>query len=88
MKLAEKLKKLFARLFGNSRRYGKELRIDPNLPEAWKSLSFVIKWHGQRLEIYVDHESLSVVNATGTADVQFLHKGQLCSVGEGITIKL
>ena len=25
---------------------------------------------------------------TGTADVQFLHKGNLCSVGEGITIKL
>jgi len=74
--------------FGGVRRYGKELRIDPNLPEAWKSLSFAIKWHGQRLEICVDHETLSVRNVTGTADVQFLHKGQLCSVGEGITIKL
>ena len=74
--------------FGGVRRYGSELRIDPNLPEAWKSVSFAIKWHGQRLEIYADHETLSVVNVTGTADVQFLHKGNLCSVGEGITIKL
>ena len=74
--------------FGGVRRYGSELRIDPNLPEAWKSVSFAIKWHGQRLEIFADHETLSVVNVTGTADVQFLHKGNLCSVGEGITIKL
>ncbi len=74
--------------FGGVRRYGAELRIDPNLPEAWNSVSFAINWHGQRLEIYADHDILSVKNVTGTADVQFLHKGNLCSVGEGITIEL
>lgn len=74
--------------FGGVRRFGSTLRIDPNLPDAWKSVSFAIYWHGQRLEIYADHESLSVKNVTGTADVQFLHKGKMCSVGEGITIAL
>ncbi|MBQ3528202.1 MAG: glycoside hydrolase family 65 protein [Clostridia bacterium] len=74
--------------FGGVRRYGSELRIDPNLPEAWNSMSYAINWHGQRLEIYADHETLSVKNVTGTADVQFLHKGNLCSVGDGITIEL
>ncbi len=74
--------------FGGVRRFGNALRIDPNLPDAWESLSFAIYWQGQRLEIYADHESLSVKNVTGTADVQFLHKGKMCSVGEGITIAL
>ncbi|MBE6713704.1 MAG: glycoside hydrolase family 65 protein [Ruminococcaceae bacterium] len=73
--------------FGGVRRYGNELRIDPHLPKAWRSVSFAIYWHGQRLEVYADHESLSVKNVTGTADVQFIHNGKICSVGEGITIE-
>ena len=28
--------------FGGVRRYGKELRIQPNLPKKWKSISFNI----------------------------------------------
>lgn len=73
--------------FGGVRRYGNELRIQPNIPEKWNNLSFRINWHGQTLEITEDHEKFSVRNITGTADVQFLYNGKVCSVGEGITIK-
>ncbi len=73
--------------FGGVRRYGNELRIQPNLPDEWKSVSFGIYWRGQRLEIFVDHETLNVKNLTGTADVQFLCNGKICSVGNGITVK-
>lgn len=74
--------------FGGVRRYGDELRIQPNLPKEWNSVSFCIWWQGQRLSVTATHEYLSVENLTGTADVQFLHDGELCSVGDGITIKL
>ena len=74
--------------FGGVRRYGDALRIQPNLPEKWNSVSFCIYWHGQRLSITATHEQLSVKNLTGTADVQFLHDGKLCSVGDGVTVKL
>lgn len=74
--------------FGGVRRYGDALRIQPNLPEKWNSVSFCIYWHGQRLSITATHEQLSVRNLTGTADVQFLHDGKLCSVGDGVTVKL
>ena len=74
--------------FGGVRRYGDALRIQPNLPEKWNSVSFCIYWHGQRLSITATHEQLSVKNLTGTADVQFLHDGKLCSVGDGVTLKL
>lgn len=73
--------------FGGVRRYGNELRIQPNLPDEWNSITFAIYWRGQRLEVCIDHETLSVVNVTGTADVQFLCNGKVCSVGEGITLK-
>lgn len=74
--------------FGGVRRYGDDLRIEPNLPDAWKSVKFCIWWHSQRLEISATHKKFSVKNLTGTADVQFLHKGKMCSVGEGVTIEL
>lgn len=73
--------------FGGVRRYGNELRIQPNLPKEWNSVNFRIWWHSQCLDITVTHDSLSVENLTGTADVQFLHDGKLCSVGDGITIR-
>ena len=74
--------------FGGVRRYGDALRIQPNLPEKWNSVSFCIYWHGHRLSVTATHEQLSVKNLTGTADVQFLHDGKLCSVGDGVTVKL
>lgn len=74
--------------FGGVRRYGNELRIQPNLPDEWTSLSFKINWHGQTLEVFENHETLSVKNLTGSADVQFLFNGKMCSVGEGITLEI
>lgn len=73
--------------FGGVRRYGSDLRIQPNLPKEWNSVNFRIWWHSQCLEITATHSEFSVENLTGTADVQFLHNGKLCSVGDGITIK-
>lgn len=73
--------------FGGVRRYGEELRIQPDLPDKWNELHFRIWWNSQCLEITETHESLSVKNLTGTADVQFLYNGKKCSVGNGITIK-
>ncbi len=74
--------------FGGVRRYGERLRIEPNLPDAWNSLSFRITWHGQTLEVTEDKETLSVVNLTGTEDVQFLHRGKTVSVGDGVTLEI
>jgi len=58
------------------RRYGEELRIEPHLPDEWRSAAAHIYWHGERLEITATKEKLTVKNLTGTKTVTILHKGE------------
>lgn len=61
--------------FMGVRRYGEELRIEPHLPDEWRSASANIIWRGERLEITVTKEKLTVKNLTGGKAVGVLHKG-------------
>lgn len=72
--------------FGGVRRYGDELRIQPHLPEEWKSVSFEISWHGQRLHITADHTDLTVENLTKNGKVEFLCGGKIHSLTDKIRI--
>lgn len=73
--------------FMGVRRYGDQLRIQPNLPDAWNGASCKILWHGQRLKLCVTHEELTVENLTESDDVFFLCGGKTHKVGKSITIK-
>ncbi|MBQ7715329.1 MAG: glycoside hydrolase family 65 protein [Clostridia bacterium] len=74
--------------FMGVRRYGEELRIEPHLPDEWRSACAHIYWHGQRLEITVKKEKFTVKNLTGTDDVTILHKGEHYNIGDGLSVCL
>ena len=70
------------------RRYGEELRIEPHLPDEWRSASANIIWRGERLEITVTKEKLTVKNLTGGKAVSVLHKGRRHEVDGVLEIAL
>ena len=69
------------------RRYGENLRIQPNLPDNWTSATAKILWQGERLKITVTHDTLTVENLTATKDISFLCGGTLHAIGDKITLK-
>ena len=73
--------------FMGVRRYGENLRIQPNLPDNWTSATAKILWQGQRLKITVTHDTLTVENLTATKDISFLCGGTLHAIGDKITLK-
>lgn len=74
--------------FGGVRMVNGELRIEPHLPKSWKSLSFPIYWHGQRLQIEVKNDLLKVENQTNKEEVTFINYGIKYTFKENITVKL
>lgn len=70
------------------RRYGEELRIEPHLPDEWRSAAAHIFWRGERLEIKATKSALTICNLTGNKDVTILHKGSRYNVGEKLEIAL
>jgi hypothetical glycosyl hydrolase len=66
--------------FGGVRLYGDDLRIQPNLPDSWKALSFKLHWHGDELFITVTHENVTVKKLTGKSDVKILIGGKSVNV--------
>lgn len=74
--------------FGGVRMVNGELRIEPHLPKAWKSLSFPIYWHGQRLQIEVKDGQLKIENQTNTEEITFTRYGEKYSFSKNISIKL
>lgn len=46
--------------FGGVRMIDGKLRINPRLPKHWEELSFTIYWQGQRLDIDITKNSLSI----------------------------
>ncbi len=55
--------------FGGLRMLGGKLRISPNLPKAWKKLSYTLLWKGQKLSVTTTADSVKIVNKTGTVPV-------------------
>ena len=46
--------------FGGVRMLGGNLRINPNLPEQWNGLNFPIFWKGERLEVSLNKETITI----------------------------
>ena len=55
--------------FGGLRMLGGKLRISPNLPAAWKELSYTLLWKGQKLAVTVTPDSVGIINETKTAPI-------------------
>ena len=74
--------------FGGLRTLGGGLRIDPCLPSAWKKLTYEIIWRGQRLNVCVTQETVTVKNLTGTEPVELELCGKTVRVEEEMTAEI
>lgn len=64
--------------FGGVRMLDGTLRIEPHLPKSWTKLIFPINWHGDRLNITIDKDTISIVNSTNNNEqIEFLMNGQI-----------
>lgn len=55
--------------FGGLRMLGGRLRISPNLPRAWKKLSYTLMWKGQKLAVTVKPGMAEIINQTENGPV-------------------
>lgn len=54
------------------RLFGSQLRIQPNLPGKWDSVTVKIWWRGSQLEVTATHTDVTVRVLQGTADIEVL----------------
>ena len=73
--------------FGGVRVVDDDLRVDPKLPGAWRSVSFPLVWRGQPLKITARREYVTVENG-GTAPVSLTMSGKPVTVGPGETAEI
>ncbi len=73
--------------FGGLRMLYGSLRICPALPENWKKLDFCIFWHGQKLHVTADHETLQVINETAAETVELEVYGEKLQLKDRINVK-
>ncbi|WP_438353971.1 glycoside hydrolase family 65 protein [Microbacterium sp. CJ88] len=75
--------------FGGMRDHFGDLSFDPRLPVDWPELTFVLHWHGTRLDVSVTRDALTV-RATGEEAVEFTVRGTAHRVagGETVTVPL
>ncbi len=71
--------------FGGLRMLGGKLRIDPALPDAWKKLSYTLIWKGQKIQVEVTTDAVTVTNLTGKAPVELNLCGQECVLETSLT---
>jgi len=64
--------------FGGMRIDNGRLKIEPHLPDAWKSLKYQIQWQGNTVKVSVDNENL-VVETIGNG-IEFINHGQTYQV--------
>jgi len=55
--------------FGGLRLIGDRIRINPRLPDAWKSLTFYAWLRGQKVKIHITKDELCLTNLTGTSSL-------------------
>jgi kojibiose phosphorylase len=71
--------------FGGLRPEGDAVRLDPRVPEAWRRLSFVLRWRGTKLTVEAGAEELRltldgpVTVAVGTGAARSLRAGRFRS---------
>lgn len=63
--------------FMGIRLYGTQLRIQPNLPDNWRSAETTFFFHGIHLRLHVDHSKIVVERISGEGDIAFLCNGTL-----------
>ena len=68
--------------FGGMRDHFGDLSFDPRLPADWPELSYVLHWHGTRLQVTLTKDALSV-RAQGGGPVEFSVRGVAHTVGDG-----
>ncbi len=73
--------------FAGIRRYGEQLRIQPNLPDSWKRIEGSIIWNGQKIALDITHNTIIASNLTKTKDIKFLHNGKMYTVSDSITVE-
>ncbi|MHC2998698.1 glycoside hydrolase family 65 protein [Microbacterium sp. HJ5] len=75
--------------FGGMRDHFGELSFDPRLPADWPELSFVLHWHGTRLEITITRDELRVAASDGDP-VGFSVRGvgHVVGAGEEVAVPL
>ncbi|CEH34099.1 glycoside hydrolase family 65 protein [Romboutsia lituseburensis] len=75
--------------FGGVRMINGNLRINPTIPDTWANLEFPIYWHGDKLQVNVDKETLKMKNITkNNSQIKFTHKGGEYVLVDEITIEL
>ncbi|MEG1874608.1 MAG: glycosyl hydrolase family 65 protein [Angelakisella sp.] len=72
--------------FAGVRVVGGQLRIQPNLPQAWNRVTFHLNWQGQTLRVTVTKEQLTVENLTKTKAISFLTNHQAHSLTDVLTL--
>ncbi len=75
--------------FGGIRRYGEDLRIEPNIPEKWKKLEFNIIWKSHRLHLVITHDGMKITDISEdrpSENVSFLHKGKRYEVNGEVEV--
>lgn len=68
--------------FGGLRMLDGKLRIRPRLPKGWDKLRYTLLWKGQKLQVTVTQEKLTVQNLTQTATVELELNGTQCTLGD------
>lgn len=74
--------------FGGLRMLEGKLRIDPNLPDMWKSLSFYFFWKGQKLRVEINREVLRLTNLTASVPVILTVHGREHILTDSLEVRL
>ncbi|MGZ9585278.1 glycoside hydrolase family 65 protein [Paenibacillus marinisediminis] len=77
--------------FGGVRAVNGQLRIQPQLPISWDSLSFPIYWQGDLLKVHMTHDTIDIVKVTNVRpSLSLTVQGQQYTLSntDGLTIPL
>lgn len=66
---------------------GGKLRISPNLPKAWKKLSYTLLWKGQKLNVTVTPEAVQIIGEKQNVPMALEIWGKEYDFEEEIVIK-
>jgi alpha,alpha-trehalose phosphorylase len=73
--------------YGGLRVQGGQPALAPQLPQAWRSYRFGLRWRGAHLRVEVDAGGVRYTLSDGEA-LEFLHRGQPLRLGQGESVRL
>jgi len=74
--------------FGGLRMLGSRLCIHPHLPEQWNKLEYALIWKGQKLQVSVTRNAVTVANLTNTAQVELTLCGREQMLNGTVTVAI